>query len=298
MTCNSKKYAQAEQPLSQPPSAPNANHRPDWRWRYVMDRLDILETSAGAEEFFFHVGDADLLRDQVLAEFLFPFMKLRLGQEPGSPLPQDELIALHEAMDAASELVITTNSWSLRLEAGILAGLPAGEIMPDDAEVSALGQMRYEEIFFDVRSRLRAPRELAASVFADADRVTRRGAPDLVAKAVAYGLGGDAFENWRMGSASARVKTLTGTIGDTFRYLEGLKLLGLERPDDMAKAFGRLFEQTVAGGPRSGNGVDAGSGLRRSGYTREQIEALLAMIPRGNECVSAGQSASRTTHAG
>lgn len=247
---------------------------PDWRWRYCLSRLGRLEHSSDPEVFFDGPAAADLLSDPIMTDYLYPYFRLRLGYGDTCPIGDETIAAIDQAMDAAGEKTATRHSWSLRLEAGVLARRPVGEAMSLDEGVSRLGQIVYERVFFDVRSTLDSPRECAALLCANADRLEERGALDLEAKVVAYGLGFDEFEKWRRGSPSRAARSICRKLEYDLMYLDGLRLLRINRFNDVSAALGRRLESVSHGI------TGAAESNPKVAPTREEIKELMELVQR------------------
>lgn len=251
---------------------------PDWRWRYCLARIDRLEPS-GDPEVFLDGPAADKLRsDPMMMDYLYPYLRYRLGCEAAHPLGDETVAAINQAMEAANEWAITPHSWSLRLEGGILARQPVGELMPScDGGIPRLGQIVYEQFFFDIRPWLDNPRACAALLCADPNRVAERGAWDMRGKVVAYALGFNEFEKWRLGTPSRTVRSLCRDLEHDRLYLDGLRLLGLERPGDLSMVLGRRLKAARAGA------IGISTYGHEAGYSPEQIEVLMKLMPGSPE---------------
>lgn len=245
----------------------------DWQWRYCLSRIDRLEASSDPVDFFDGPAASSLLSDSIMVDCLHPHLRFRLGYGNAFEIVDDVIASMDQAMDAANERVVTPSSWSLRLEAGILARRPVGEAMPPDGEgMSRLGQMAYERIFFDIRPSLDNPRACAALLCSNPVRLAERGVWDLKGKVVAYLLGFDEVERWRCGAPSPDAKALCNEVEYGQLYLDGLSLLGLDRQDDFVAVLGRLFDSAA---PR---GRKATLDDRGTGYTAEQVKELLSAM--------------------
>lgn len=250
---------------------------PDWRWRHAMKYANRIEHADTAAEYFAGPEEEALLADETLVTFAFPYLKRRLHPEAGHDIPESHMVAMELALDAATEEVITPNSSSLNLEAGVLGRRPPGNLLSDASKLTAQAQILYERLFFDVRPFLDDTAALCHVLFHDKERIHRRGAFDLLCKVTAYGLGFAEYRQWRGGSTSGRVKTTHAALNYVIRYMGGLELLGVDAPDDMAKVLARFFvvlPSIIAQGENS-----TGAGRRYHTYSLDEMTSLSDMIP-------------------
>lgn len=247
---------------------------PDWRWRYCVARIGRLECSCDPEVFFAGPAADELLSDPVMTDYLYPYLRHRLGCGETRMIEDEVMVGIDQALEAANELMVSKNCWSLRLEAGVLARRPVGEVMPPcDDGVSRLGQIVYERLFFDVRAWLAEPVICAALLCANPDRLRERGTWDFQGKVIAYILGFDEFEKWRLGTPSRAATSLCRDVEYDLLYLDGLRVLGLERPDDLAVALGRRLSTAVTGMVED---TDGGHG---ASYSSAEIARLMRLVP-------------------
>ncbi len=250
---------------------------PDWRWRCVMRHIKRIGDVGTAEEYFSGSGEEALLEDETLALFAFPYLRQRLYPDASDAMPEERGLAMMLALRAANEEYITSRSDSLNLEAGVLGGRARGELLVNPGEMTPAAQIVYERLFFDVRPFLGDTGAVCRLLFRDQERVHARGGYDLICKITAYALGFDEYQQWRCGSPSDRVHMLHFATDSLVRYLDGLRLLGLDKPDDMEKSFACLLDLL----PKS---FVWEQGRRRCRvYSIKEMEAVSALLPEGDQ---------------
>lgn len=226
-----------------PPSPPRIKD-PAWRWHAVLDWLRNEGSRRGAGK-----------EDAVIRHYLEPYLRERCGLPCSARrLTDPEYAAVQKAVVLYSEKQrkIQLHTIPFDLEAGIVAGLEAGAVLPTADDVDPVVQWFYEAFFFStVRARRHDREWLLRHVFLRPRQQTQTAQWGFKAKLYAHLLGGDWYVVWRLGGErSPKAKWLSRLIPPVMAYLDGLKTLGIARPGDRVKAFRWMFEKAESEGEK------------------------------------------------
>jgi hypothetical protein len=251
---------------------------PDWRWRSVMGNFDHIRDADTPAEYFTGPGEEALLEDEMLAEVVFPYMKWYYNPEFDTGMPEEHLNAIMLATGAGSEWYITPDNGSLLLEVGVLGRRAQGDLLVEPGEYTPLVQTVYERLFFDVRPFLDDAATTCRLILHNRKRLYSHNGYGLVCKMMAYALGFDEYHLWREGSPSEKAKTLHSAINAVLRFLGGLQLLGIDKHDDMEKAFIHFFSFLPEILARDTSEARGEHGYHD--YTSDEMKAITEMLPK------------------
>ena len=213
-----------------------------WRWRAALRQVlrgggesqgVLAERLAG--------NDADAESDADTAQ-LERYLRYRCGERPQSEIGEEEYLAIHRALRIWSDRGREYYTLPFELEAGVLAELEPGSLLPLNDSTDALTQYYYERIFYDIRGRLKDREWLLRNVFASPWQTTRAAVWGFRRKVTAHALGADDYAAWIAGTAKPpKVRRIALRFAQVLDYLNGLHVLGLAHPDDAVRLFRWLF---------------------------------------------------------
>lgn len=208
--------------LEIPKFNPMNNYPADWRWRKAQQIL------RGREQGWMTDADSAKCSDKILDEIVLPYLFHKQGygkKKPPYYLPVEQAIAMRDGV------MTSQDNTALFIETGILADLPAGDMVPPCFEpVPPEIQILYEALFFDVRSYLTkgVKHNLIAAVFCDEKMNAVALSSRTFAHMVVYGLGYREFLPMISGQCSVKATALYEASSRVYSYYERLVRAGFE----------------------------------------------------------------------
>ena len=243
---------------------------PAWRWNTALRR--VLRRDGEPHGAAGDHPDAGAEDDPNVA-LLTRYLRCRCGELSWLEIDADDSHAIHHALRIWSDRGQEHHTLAFELEAGVVAGLPPGAVLPANDSTPALVQHYYECLFFDVRDHLADREWLLLHIFSSPWQATRSAARGFKWKVIAYAVGTIEYAAWIAGvEGLPTVRRVARRFEQATGYLDGLHALGLALPDDAVNTFRWLFERCSGGAGGGGDGI-------RAAEARVLVERLSANIP-------------------
>ena len=232
---------------SPPPVAAKVDDgKPNWRWMQTLTRIWKEDMDSKTIKGY-RPAPATFPSDPVIAQYVEPYLRHSWcfnGKSSFSMNPNCFLMETAEHLYRDKDR--DPKGRAYRLEAGVMAGLEPGALLPVDENVSPLIQRLYEDVFFAVRPHLADREWLLRHIFNHPWHTEPMEAWGFQMKVYAYSLGPDGYSTWISNTATDETLTKAAWLMRCYplvgRYLRGLSNVDKLRPGDAGNAFRKLFE--------------------------------------------------------